>query len=252
MDIFLYRSVDSFYHGLDPRTKMLLVAGGLVLFLFSYDLLYIIILSILTAICLVMTKAYQNLRRVWFILVTIAVFTMLIWSTITPGEKVIWRFITEESVIFATMTTLKIVFMILWGLVFLSTTRNEEIIFGLVKVRIPYPLAFAFSTALRLVPTFLGAGATVAQAQRSRGLELGSGNIFQRIKRYIPLLAPIFLISLRNTDQLAMALESKGFGRKGKRTFYLESRFGYRDLVALFLFALVALMPLIIEKLRVL
>jgi len=42
-----------------------------------------------------------------------------------------------------------------------------------------YPVAFALSTALRLVPTFVGAGATIIQAQRSRGLDLDKGNIFR-------------------------------------------------------------------------
>src|SRR4030065_176332 len=53
---------------------------------------------------------------------------------------------------------------------FLSTTRNEELTNGLIRMGLPYPIAFALSTALRLVPTFAGAGATIVQGQVSRGL----------------------------------------------------------------------------------
>ena len=67
------------------------------------------------------------------------------------------------------------------GLIFLSTTRNEELTNGLIRMGCPYPIAFALSTALRLVPTFAGAGATIIQAQVSRGLDLESGNIFSRV-----------------------------------------------------------------------
>jgi energy-coupling factor transport system permease protein len=58
------------------------------------------------------------------------------------------------------------------GLVLLSTTRNEELTHGLIRMGLPHPVAFAFATALRLIPTFAGAGATIVQAQMARGLDL--------------------------------------------------------------------------------
>ncbi len=89
-------------------------------------------------------------------------------------------------------------------------------------MRCPYPIAFALSTALRLVPTFAGAGATIIQAQVSRGLDLESGNIFSRAGKFIPQAIPLFIYAIRHTNLLAMALESKGFDPKSKRTLYYE------------------------------
>jgi energy-coupling factor transport system permease protein len=129
--------------------------------------------------------------------------------------------------------------MIVAGMIFLSTTRNEEIATGLVKLGIPYRFAFAVSTALRLVPTIAATGSTIGQAQRSRGLDLESGNIIQRVRKNTPLLIPVFVSTIRSTNVFSMALESKGFGAARERTYFLRLAMGRRDAVVLLVFALV-------------
>jgi energy-coupling factor transport system permease protein len=119
------------------------------------------------------------------------------------------------------------------GLIFLSTTRNEELTNGLIRMGIPYPIAFALSTALRLVPTFAGAGATIIQAQVSRGLDLESGSLFSRIGKFIPQAVPLFVYAIRHTNLLAMALESKGFSPESKRSLYYEPQMHKIDYLAL-------------------
>ena len=130
------------------------------------------------------------------------------------------------------------------GLIFLSTTRNEELTHGLIRIGLPYPVAFALSTALRLVPTFAGAGATIVQAQISRGLDLESGSLFRRAGKFIPLAVPLFIYAIRHTNLLAMALESKGFSPESKRTFYYESHMRRIDYVVLVLLILVFILLL--------
>jgi energy-coupling factor transport system permease protein len=123
-------------------------------------------------------------------------------------------------------------------MIFLSTTRNEEIATGLVKLGIPYRFAFAVSTALRLVPTIAATGSTIGQAQRSRGLDLESGNIIQRVRKNAPLLVPVFVSTIRSTNVFSMALESKGFGASKKRTYYLRLSMTRNDAMVLTILAL--------------
>ena len=73
---------------------------------------------------------------------------------------------------------------------------------------------------------------TVTEAQRSRGLDLRRGGIVRRVRNYLPLLAPIFLHTMRNTDQLAKALEARGFGAQHQRTSFLEIGIRGRDVAA--------------------
>ena len=83
------------------------------------------------------------------------------------------------------------------------------------------------------MPTFAGAGATIIQAQVSRGLDLESGNIFSRVRKFIPQAVPLFIYAIRHTNLLAMALESKGFSPESKRTLYYEPRMRIIDYVVL-------------------
>src|ERR687897_151977 len=124
---------------------------------------------------------------------------------------------------------LRIVITVIAGMFFLSTTRNEEVGIGLVRLGIPYRFAFAVSTALRLVPTVVATGLTIGQAQRSRGLDLESGNIIQRIRKHLPLLVPVFVTTVRLTNVFSMALESKGFGARSERTYFLRTAMSGRD-----------------------
>ncbi len=118
---------------------------------------------------------------------------------------------SEESFLFGIAMGLRLANFVAIGLLLLSTTRNEEMTNGLIRLGCPYPIAFAISTALRLVPTFAGAGVTIVQAQMSRGLDLKSKNIFSRLAQFIPQAIPLFIYAIRHTNLLAMALESKGF-----------------------------------------
>jgi energy-coupling factor transport system permease protein len=108
----------------------------------------------------------------------------------------------------------------------------------LVKLGLPYRFAFAISTALRLVPTIAATGSTIGQAQRSRGLDLESGNIIQRIRKNTPLLIPVFVSTIRSTNVFSMALESKGFGASPDRTYFLRLEMGRQDVLVLLVFAL--------------
>jgi energy-coupling factor transport system permease protein len=138
-----------------------------------------------------------------------------------------------EAVKYSIARTLVMLSLITTGMILLSTTRNEELVIGMIKLGLPYRVGFAFSTALRLVPTIASSTQTIAQAQRSRGLDLDSGNILERLRKYIPLLIPVFISTIRGTNTFGMALEAKGFGAREERTFYLNPTIGQADYIVL-------------------
>jgi energy-coupling factor transport system permease protein len=237
VDPFLYLDRDTWVHRLDPRTKMFLLIGAFVLaFLFVNPLYGIGVLAIVLAFGAA-AKSLVNLERIWFILLMIAVMTVILWTVFGSGETPLFWFVEREALLYAIGAALRIDIMIVAGMIFLSTTRNEEIATGLVKLGIPYRFAFAVSTALRLVPTIAATGSTIGQAQRSRGLDLESGNIIQRVRKNTPLLIPVFVSTIRSTNVFSMALESKGFGASEGRTYFLKIEMTRRDALVLVSFA---------------
>jgi energy-coupling factor transport system permease protein len=241
MNPFLYESKNTIFHRLDPRTKTVMLSAFFVIALVPRTIPHAVgVLAIVGAVTTV-ARSWRTVARIkWFLLI-ITVFTIAIWGLLPRGEEALWLFIQRESVRFGVLTAIKIDAILVAGIVFLTTTRNEEITTGLVKMGVPYVMCFAFSTALRLVPTFASTGATVVEAQKSRGLELGQGSLWSRMKSYVPLMTPIFLVSIRNANLMALALESRGFGSDTKRTFYIQLKMRARDWTALVVTAMALL-----------
>src|ERR671916_566444 len=223
MDPSLYLDRDTGVHRLDPRTKIFLLLGMFALPFVFLDPLYEVAVLALVLFIGYLAKALTNLRRIWFILVTIAILTVILWSIFGSGQTPLFLFVELEALLYGISIALRIDITVIAGMIFLSTTRNEEVAIGLVRLGIPYRFAFAVSTALRLVPTIVATGLTIGQAQRSRGLDLDSGNIIQRIRKHLPLLVPVFVTTVRSTNVFSMALESKGFGARPGRTFFLHT-----------------------------
>jgi energy-coupling factor transport system permease protein len=242
MNIFLYLDHNTPLHRLDPRTKLVSA-----LFLFGCCLcfnhpLYLAFISMGIVGLAFWSKSLSNFWRLRFILLLLILFSALLWPFFAQGRNLWWAWgplaISRESFLYGLAMGLRLATFVGIGLVFLSTTRNEEMTNGLIQMGIPYPVAFALSTALRLVPTFVGAGATIIQAQVSRGLDLESGNIFKRLGKFIPQAVPLFIYAIHQTNTLAMALESRGFDPGSKRTFYYEPKMKKEDWVVLGIFFL--------------
>jgi energy-coupling factor transport system permease protein len=226
MNIFLYLDKDTWFHRLDPRTK-LLAAGILFGMALTFNHpLWTAALAVMVGVVATAVGALPNFYRLRVMLILLLVFSSLMWPFFAEGPTTLWSWgpleISEESLLYAIAMGLRLTSLTGIGLIFLSTTTNEDFTNALIRLRLPYPVAFAFSTALRLVPTFAGAGATIVQAQVSRGLDIESGGIFKRVGRFIPLGVPLFIYAIRHTNMLAMALESRGFSPLSDRTLYAE------------------------------
>jgi energy-coupling factor transport system permease protein len=222
LDPYLYLERDSIVHRLDPRTKILLMFGSFILAILFMHPLWVGAALVVVVAYGAISRSLSNLRRIWFILFMLATMGTVLWALFSGGPTPFIGPIKWEAFLFGLGSALRINAMIIAGMVFLSTTRNEEIVLGMVMLGVPYRFGFAFSTALRLVPTITATVATISQAQRSRGLDLDSGNAIQRLRKNIPLVVPAFLSTIRSTNVFGMALDSKGFGARPKRTNYLR------------------------------
>lgn len=233
MDGEIYLDNNSFIHRLDPRVKIIVFLLTFVAILLFEDPLWMMPVTVLIIIQLIVSRAYLNLYRIRFILIVLVVSSMVLWNLFSTGETTIFWRISVESLNFAIARTLLMVLMISDGMVLISSTRNEELVNGMIRLGMPYRVGFAISTALRLVPTIVSSTVTISQAQRSRGLDLDSGNLIERIRKFMPLLVPVFLSTIRNTNIFGMALESKGFGARDERTFYLVFKMRTVDYIVL-------------------
>jgi energy-coupling factor transport system permease protein len=125
---------------------------------------------------------------------------------------------------------LRVIACLVFGLAFLSCTRTEDFALALRNLGAPQGVSVAVSLAFRLVPTLVGTARNVIEAQRARGVDPAAGNVFRRIRNYVPLITPVLAYALRGADMTAMALESRGLGRDpAGRTHYRAFKAGATD-----------------------
>ncbi len=233
MDSEIYLDRNTVIHRLDPRTKLFMLLTAFVILLYFQDPLWVVPLSLLVILWGAVAQALVNLRRIRYILIVLTVSSLIMWTLFSGGETPLFWIFEVEAVKYSISRTFVMLSLITTGMILLSTTRNEELVIGMIKLGLPYRFGFAISTSLRLVPTIASSTQTIAQAQRSRGLDLDSGNVLERIRKYIPLLIPVFISTIRGTNTFGMALEAKGFGARKERTFYLNPSMGRTDYIVL-------------------
>ena len=89
------------------------------------------------------------------------------------------------------------------------------------------------SIALRFIPTLIEETDKIMSAQKARGANFETGNIFQRVKALLPLLIPLFISAFRRADELAVAMESRCYNGGEGRTKMKRLRMAGRDWAAL-------------------
>jgi energy-coupling factor transporter transmembrane protein EcfT len=177
--------------------------------------------------------ATENIWRLRWFFVAIPAGSFLVWALFygrgEPLPALAPLGVSAEGLRYAAGTALRLETYLAVSVLFLSMTRVEEFTASLRSLGVPYRLCFAIALSFRLVPLFLSSAFTVVAAQRARGLELSRGGLVARLRRYVPVLVPVFMGALRRADALAIALEARGFGREGPRTLYPRGRFRALD-----------------------
>ena len=121
----------------------------------------------------------------------------------------------------------------------LTTTPNnltdglESLMKPLKLFGVPvHELAMMMAIALRFIPILVEETDKIIKAQQARGADFESGNIFVRAKNMIPILIPLFVSAFRRADDLALAMEARGYQGGDKRTKMKPLKYKTADIVA--------------------
>ena len=123
--------------------------------------------------------------------------------------------------------------------VILFTTRQNELVRGLVKLGLPFEWGLTLSIALRYIPSFSHAIVQIQEAQAARGWQVERGDLLGRLRGMAPVLVALIINVMRTGDTLGMALAARGVGGGRPRTVWRDIRMGRGDWLALALLALV-------------
>ena len=241
-------------HRMDPRVKVASLIFLMVSVFLSYGsysmtftvmgalALFILILMFVSKTSLI--KFLRSLKSLWFMIIFLLIIYIIMPRTtedlhiafVIKGYNFYW-----ESFLDAGRILLRLVMMIALSMILTSTTTPLDLTFALEWYMTPlkfigFPahiIAMTISLALRFIPTILEDVDRIMKAQTSRGVDFEHGGFFKKIKAIISLIIPLFVSAFVRSDELANAMECRGYDPNGKRTRYKKLKFRVGDFFAL-------------------
>jgi energy-coupling factor transport system permease protein len=113
--------------------------------------------------------------------------------------------------------------MLAFQLVFM-TSEPSDIVLGLVRIGVPYRIAFLFSTTFRFVPLLFQELEGMKEAQRLRGIDIDGIGMLRKLVALARLLVPLIMICLTKAQHVEIALQAKAFSGSADRTYLHPSR----------------------------
>ncbi|MGA5692462.1 energy-coupling factor transporter transmembrane component T family protein [Cytobacillus pseudoceanisediminis] len=255
-----YVPAESVLHRMDPRSKLVLIFLFVCIVFLANNMLTYGLLTVYTFLMIALSKVpfrfiYTGLKPV----LLLVIFTLFLHLFLTKEGEVLFRFgwitIYEEGLRQGIFISLRFFLLILMTSILTLTTTPIEITDGLEsllaplnKIKFPvHELALMMSISLRFIPTLMQETDKIMKAQTARGVDFSSGPIKERIKAIIPLLIPLFVSSFKRAEELAVAMESRGYRGGEGRTKYRQLNWGLKDTAML---AMLAVLTLVLILLR--
>ena len=241
-----YYPVASPVHRLDARLKILFTLLYVVTMFFvaSYTA-YAVILIFLLSVCAIaripVSAMFKSIKGILILLIITSILNLFFYG----GEtSVVWQWwifkVSPEAIDSALKLMFRLILLIMGTTMLTFTTGATELtdaIESLLKplnlIKVPVrDIAIIMSIALRFIPILIDETDKITMAQKSRGADFDSGNIFKRAKALLPVLIPLFVGAFRKADELADALDARCYNASPKRTRMKKMKFAPRDLVA--------------------
>lgn len=153
----------------------------------------------------------------------------------------------REGIEYGAMQSLRFASTTGLALLFYWTTNPNAMLLGMIKLRVPYGLAFMVITSLRFVPLLISESITVFRAQKLKGYAPFKPSNW--LKTIFLSLVPILANCIRRSSKLAVSVEGRAFKPDALRTYLKEDILKFKSLDrALVGFSLAAI-PILIFKL---
>ncbi len=214
--------------GLNPVAKLaaaLLIAAPLVLSIdpVSAAVALLLELPLLAMAGLAPRELVLRTLPVW-LAAPLAAVTVALYGA--PSGEVFFEWfvirVSEGSLVLALSTLLRILAIGLPAVVLFATVDPTDLADGLAqRWRLPARFVLGALAGMRLLGLLADDWRALALARRARGVaDVG------RVRRVLGMAFALFVLAIRRGSALATAMESRGFGAPGPRTWARDSPFG--------------------------
>ena len=254
-----YVARDTLVHHLDARNKLLMMILFFVCVFLRFELwstnliiggaLLIILLVFMLISKVSLKDLFKSLKGMWFLVIFLLIIYIFIPnSNYTHVAFTIGTYnIYWDSFYQCGYILLRLVMMLCITMILTSTTKPMDLTRGLEwgmtplkAIKFPaHEIAMTISIALRFIPTILEETKRIMKAQESRGVDFVHGSIKNKFRAIISLIIPLFVSAIERSEELANAMEARGYDPKAKRTSFQKLKFHYNDLIGLLIVLLI-------------
>lgn len=255
-----YAPFNTFIHRLDARDKIVCLILLMVAIFFGFSswamtflisgLLLVVILVIMLISRTSILSLLSSLKYMWFMLLFLLIVNIIAPPTSSGTLNVsfyLWDYpIYWESIFQSIKIIIRLILMVALTMILTSTTKPldltnalEWFMSPLRLIKFPtHEVAMTISIALRFIPTLLDETNRIMKAQSSRGIDYERGGLGQKFRAIIALIIPLFVSAFQRSEELANAMEARGYNPRAKRTKYRELHWTWKDSLSLVLIAM--------------
>lgn len=225
-------------HKMDARMKIVLSIAVLALIFVANSYLSLAFVTVLVfALVAISRIPFKTVLRSVKPILPIVLLTAVLNIFSGRGEPIFeWSFlkITPDGIRAAAFVVIRLVCLIVASSLLTYTTSPTLLTDAIERLLSPlnylhievHSIAMMMTIALRFIPTLIEEVDKIMSAQKARGADLESGNLFKRIRAMVPILVPLFVSSFRRAYELAYAMECRcyrgGDGRTRLREMHLQ------------------------------
>lgn len=241
-----YIPLDSFFHKLDPRAKICaMIAILIAVFIPAGFVGYGILAAVLIACILraklqfsFVIKAMKPMVMMMIFLTIINVFVIKTGNLLyTLGPITIY----DDALKQTAYIIIRLALMIMTTTLLTATTKPMDMTLGIEDLLKPFEklgvpthdIAMMIALALRFIPTLIDEAERILKAQASRGVDFENGSLKEKISAIMSLIVPMFVSCFQRADDLADAMEARGYVVGAKRVRYKQLKFGRGDYIVI-------------------
>ena len=242
--IFQTNGTPRHFLDIDPRTKMfLLITGNLAVF-FTPAVWYEILLAVAILVFGVICGAYRfsiKMAAIYFaVLIVQLISTLCLQGTL--------RVMMVSSVVFVR----KIFPCAMLGGILVSTTRVNEFMAAMNRIRMPKSVVIPLTVMLRYFPTVGEDWQHIRDAMKMRDVSPSVRSLLMHPVRTAECIyVPLMMSASKIADELSAAAVTRGIENPMPRTCFQQIRIRFADAVCAFFFLVLLILSFLVKGLNV-
>lgn len=247
-----YIPTNSIIHRLDPRIKivnmlLLMIAIFLPARFVGYGIIGFIAVSLVLLSRLKFGFILKSLKPVMLMLMFLLVINVFVLRTGYVVINVFGLLVYSDALFQTAYIVVRLLLMIMITTLLTATTKPLDLTLGIEDLLAPFKrfkvpaheIAMMISIALRFIPTLIEESQRIMKAQASRGVDLSEGKINEKIVAILSLIVPLFVSSFQRAEELADAMEARGYSPTSIRTRYKQLKITMKDWISFVLVCLI-------------